>query len=139
MEFTIEIEKYEAGVVVTYNGDEHEIDLQTRDRQNVEFEIDRDDLDEDQIRDHLESIYGTLYMEGEEEDMKEHLEEEGYFVADCVGDAEEKFIEDGKWIVDPDEIDEVDTMEFISEALNKKGFYILKIPSFLQAWIGGSK
>ena len=156
MEITIIIERFEAGVVVTYNGDAHELEInEDNSRHSIDLEI---ELDEDEIQNHLESIYGPIYKEGEEDKIVEHLEDEGYFVANSIdeavkrvkdwlkfnkeemlADAEEKFIEDGKWLVDPDEIDEVDTFEFVSDALNKKGFYILKIPSFLRGFLGGAK
>lgn len=134
MEFTIEIEKYEAGVVVTYNGDEHEVDLQTRNRHDVEFEIDDNDIDlrefdEDQLKNHLESIYGPMYMEGEEEDMKEHLEEEGYFVADCIDYAEMiTHLEDKGYFV-ANNIDEAEKR--IKEWLTFNKYIILKPESFI--------
>tara|TARA_Y100001938_G_C8029612_1_gene399904 strand:- start:555 stop:1064 length:510 start_codon:yes stop_codon:yes gene_type:complete len=169
MDITFKIEKYEAGIVITIHGREYEIDLQSLDRQFVEIEIDPDELDlhqidNDTMKNHLESIHGPIYMEseesemiehlencygeifreGEESEMMEHLTNEGYFVAQDI-DSALKVIEEeiypyyGKWIVDPGEIDEVDTMEFITEALHKKGYYILKIPSCLKGLIGGSK
>jgi len=137
MEITIKIERFEAGVCVIYNGDAHELEInEDNSRHSIDLEI---ELDEDEIQNHLEGIYGPIYKEGEYDAMIEHLESEGYFVAGCETDAEEKFIEDGKWLVDPDEIDEVDTFEFVSDALNKKGYYILKIPSFLRGFLGGAK
>jgi len=151
MDITFKITHGPDGIKISY-ADQH-IDLahalSLSEEIHVDLEIDDNDIDlrdfdEDQMRNHLESIYGTMYQEGEEMYMKEHLEEEGYFVADCIDDAEEEIEEyinehTDKWVVDPDEIDEVDTMEFVSEALNKKGYYILRIPSFLQALIGGLK
>tara|TARA_R100000329_G_C7604001_1_gene214250 strand:- start:575 stop:1384 length:810 start_codon:yes stop_codon:yes gene_type:complete len=269
MDITFNIEKFEAGIILTIHGREYEIDLQSLDRQDVEIEIDPDELDlhqidEDTMKNHLESIHGPIYMESEESEMIEHLENcygeifregeeaemiehlrnqgyligeentafkfdicrealenEGYFVAkgideavkrvkqwlkfdlngekefqskseaemikhleskgyyigdtpieslsdsdwskkawlaECVQDLENEgyFVAEhldaaieeieenlyphfGKWIVDPEEIDEVDTMEFIAQALHKKGYYILKIPSCLKGLIGGSK
>ena len=140
---------YWSGITVSHNGEEYIVELDRDESKEIEFEvntnnIDLRDIDEDVIKNHLESIYGSLFREGEEFYMKEHLEDEGYYIADCIDDAEEEIEEyineqTNKWVVDPDEIDEVDTFEFVSEALNKKGYYILKIPSFLQAWIGGSK
>jgi hypothetical protein len=150
MDITIKIEATTEGVTIAYADQNHDLIInKDRETHHVDLEIDTDEIDlheidEDQLRNHLESIYGTMYQEGEEEDMKEHLEAEGYFVAGCIDDAEEEIEEyineqTNKWIVDPDEIDEVDTMEFVSKALNKKGYYILKMPSFLRAFLGGAK
>ena len=164
MDITIKIQPTKEGVTIAYADQNHDLIInKDRETHHVDLEIDTDEIDlheidEDQLRNHLESIYGPLFQEGEEDKIVEHLEDEGYFVANSIdeavkrvkdwlkfnkeemlADAEEKFIADGKWLVDPDEIDEVDTFEFVSDALNKKGFYILKIPSFLQGLLGGSK
>ena len=150
MDITIKIQPTKEGVTIAYADQNHDLIIkEDRETHHVDLEIEENDIDlrdfdEDQMKNHLESIYGTMYQEGEEMYMKEHLESEGYFVADCIDDAEEEIEEyineqTDKWVVNPDEIDEVDTFEFVSEALNKKGFYILKIPSFLRGFLGGAK
>jgi len=157
MDITIKIQPTKEGVTIAYADQNHDLIInEDRETHHVDLEIDTDEIDlheidEDQLRNHLESIYGPLFQEGEEDKIVEHLEAEGYFLAINWGEAEqeieEQIIADGKWVVDPDEIDEVDTFEFVSEALNKKGFYIMKIPfglktqTFLQrlGLLGGSK
>ena len=158
-----------AHAIIMVHGKEYEITFSPTTEQTIEIELDPDELDlyeidEETIKNHLESIhgpiymecqetemiehlencYGTIFREGEEDEMMKHLTNEGYFVAKDI-DSALKVIEEeiypyyGKWIVDPKEIDEVDTMEFITEALHKKGYYILKIPFCLKGLIGGSK
>jgi hypothetical protein len=112
MDITLNIEKFEAGIIITIHGREYEIDLQSLDRQFIEIEIDPDELDlnqidEDTMKNHLESIHGPIYMEseesemiehlescygeifreGEEDEMIEHLENEGYFIANSIDEA----------------------------------------------------
>tara|TARA_R100000773_G_C4200057_1_gene102844 strand:+ start:195 stop:665 length:471 start_codon:yes stop_codon:yes gene_type:complete len=156
MEITLELsrnpdkETWEtAHAIIMVHGKEYEITFSPTTIQTFEIELDPDELDlheidEDTMKNHLEGIHGPIFMESEESEMMEHLTNEGYFVAEDIDSAlniieEEIYPYYGKWIVDPEEIDEVDTFEFVSEALNRKGYYILKIPSFLRGLLGGSK
>ena len=124
-----------AHAIIMVHGKEYEITFSPTTEQTIEIELDPDELDlyeidEETIKNHLESIHGPIYMECQETEMIEHLE-------NCYGTIfregeEAEMIEHLKSFEPPHyEIFIEGKEDEMIQHLENEGYTILKTKSFI--------